>query len=95
MPRPRAPQRRGLTPSESEVTLLVARGMTNRQIATKVGTSEFTIKKHVSAALAKVGVDTRVQLALEFLRCPKSGLKPRPALREIDQRPARRMRAAA
>lgn len=53
----------GLTRREAEVAALVAKGMTNREIALDLGMSERTAEKHVSNIMAKLKVDRRVQLA--------------------------------
>jgi two component luxR family transcriptional regulator len=42
------------------VLTLVVDAKTNKQIATRLGLSEATIKTHVSAIIAKLGVQDRV-----------------------------------
>jgi len=54
----------GLSPREREVARLVAAGYSNRQIATDLVIGEDTAKKHVSHALAKLGLHNRTELAL-------------------------------
>lgn len=67
--RGRGPRRRpafgwsSLTPAERDVADLVARGLTNPEIAARLGVSAGTIKDHVSSALRKLGVRTRAELA--------------------------------
>lgn len=61
-------ERDPLTPRESEVLRLIARGMTNRLIARELALSEKTVKAHVSAVLAKLGVADRTQAALFAVR---------------------------
>ncbi len=67
--RGRGPRRRpafgwpSLTPAERSVAGLVARGLTNPEIAARLGVSAGTIKDHVSSALRKLGVRTRAELA--------------------------------
>lgn len=58
---------RPLTPREAEAVDLVAAGCNNRVIAERLGVSESTVKKHVSSALAKLGVTSRTQLTLAWL----------------------------
>jgi len=53
-----------LTEREREVSEQVARGASNREIATLLNVSERTVKAHLTAAFAKLGVRDRVQLAL-------------------------------
>ncbi len=48
-----------LTPREVEVLRLVARGMSNREIAQTLGISEGTVRAHVSHILNKLGVSSR------------------------------------
>jgi len=49
----------GLTRRELEVLGLVARGMTNREIAAALVISEHTVARHVQHILAKLGVTSR------------------------------------
>ncbi|MEL6160790.1 MAG: response regulator transcription factor [Cyanobacteria bacterium J06627_32] len=50
-----------LTPREVQVLNLLAGGLTNRAIAQKLTISEHTVKFHVSAILAKLGVTSRTE----------------------------------
>ncbi|HZO32890.1 MAG TPA: tetratricopeptide repeat protein [Chloroflexota bacterium] len=52
-----------LTPREHEVAALVARGLTNRQIAEELVIAEGTAANHVKHILARLGLDSRVQIA--------------------------------
>jgi predicted ATPase/DNA-binding CsgD family transcriptional regulator len=65
--RPEGPLRagpaQGLTPRESEITALVARGLTNREIAGQLYISVRTVEAHIDHVLTKLGFRTRTQLA--------------------------------
>jgi predicted ATPase/DNA-binding CsgD family transcriptional regulator/Tfp pilus assembly protein PilF len=51
-----------LTPREEEVAALVARGLTNRQIASELSVSEHTAATHVRRILKKLGLQSRSQV---------------------------------
>lgn len=53
-----------LTPKEKEVLIELGQGACNREIASRLFISEFTVKKHVSQILAKLQVADRTQAAL-------------------------------
>lgn len=53
-----------LSPRETEVLKLVARGATNPEIAQRLFIGETTVKTHVSRIQAKVGARDRVQLVV-------------------------------
>jgi DNA-binding CsgD family transcriptional regulator len=52
-----------LTRREGEIAALVARGLTNRQIAAALHISERTAENHVQHILTKLGLHTRTQIA--------------------------------
>ena len=53
-----------LSPREREVAALIARGMTNAEIALSLGLSASTVKHYVETAMRKAGVTNRVALAM-------------------------------
>lgn len=57
-----------LTARELEVLRLIARGMSNREIAKDLGIAEKTVKTHVSNILAKLHLADRTQAALYAVR---------------------------
>jgi RNA polymerase sigma factor (sigma-70 family) len=57
-----------LSPRERAVLEQVGRGRSNREIASRLGISEGTVKGYVSGALSKLGVADRTQAALYAVR---------------------------
>jgi non-specific serine/threonine protein kinase len=62
--KPRGPRPGGLTGREVQIVLDIARGLTNRQIAEKLGISERTVDAHVQNVRNKLGMEKRAQIAL-------------------------------
>jgi DNA-binding NarL/FixJ family response regulator len=58
----------GLSAREDEVAKLVATGISNAEIARTLFLTEGTVKNHVSAALRKLGLRDRTQLALVYAK---------------------------
>ena len=56
-----------LTPRVAEVLLWVAQGKTNPEIASILGISESTVKKHMIEILETLGVETRTAATLQAL----------------------------
>lgn len=56
-----------LSRRENEVLRLVARGMTNAEIAAELFISPITVRNHVSAILTKLGVTNRTQAVVMFI----------------------------
>jgi DNA-binding NarL/FixJ family response regulator len=52
-----------LTPTERRILALLAQGLTNRRIGTRLGYAESTVKNHVSRILAKLEVSRRTEAA--------------------------------
>jgi DNA-binding CsgD family transcriptional regulator len=72
-----------LSPREMDVLGLMAEGLTNRQIATRLWISEATVKSHVSHILAKLGRTDRTQAIVFAMR---AGLVRPPLSDGADQR---------
>ena len=53
-----------LTPKEVEVATMVWEGLTNREIGNILGTSEQVIKNHLRSAFDKLGVWSRLEMAM-------------------------------
>jgi DNA-binding NarL/FixJ family response regulator len=58
----------GLSPREVEVVRLLAQGLKNPEIATRLGVSAFTVKRHVANILTKLDLPTRAAAAAHAAR---------------------------
>jgi DNA-binding NarL/FixJ family response regulator len=65
-----------LTPRQSAVLALIADGHSNKEIAHLIGTTEGTVKTHVTAIMRTLGVRNRVQL---LLAAERHGIRTRPS----------------
>jgi two-component system, NarL family, response regulator LiaR len=63
----------GITPRELEILALIARGFSNREIATQLFVSENTVKTHCARTFDKLGAARRTQAVL---RGKELGLLP-------------------
>jgi DNA-binding NarL/FixJ family response regulator len=63
----------GLTPREAEVLGLLAEGLTNREIATRLFISQKTVGAHLAHIFAKLDVHSRVEAAG---RAHQLGMRP-------------------
>lgn len=64
----RSPQVDQLTGREQQIYTLLARGLSNRQIAAELQISEKTASVHVSNLMRKLGLRNRTQVALSALQ---------------------------
>ena len=67
-----------LTVREREIVRLVALGLRNAEVATRLAISEDTVKTHLNNVFQKLGVRDRVQLTLYALRRGLIGIHERP-----------------
>ena len=65
---PRQPDVSGLTPRQQEVFQLMAQGLPNKSIATKLNCSDGTVKLHVSAILRTLHARNRTEAVLAASR---------------------------
>jgi DNA-binding NarL/FixJ family response regulator len=56
--------RERLTPKEIQVATMVWQGLTNREISKVMGTTEQVIKNHLRSTFDKLGVWSRLELAM-------------------------------
>jgi DNA-binding NarL/FixJ family response regulator len=57
-----------LTARENDVVRLLAAGLTNKEIAQRLGITENTVKFHVNGILGKLGVETRTEAVVHAAR---------------------------
>jgi DNA-binding CsgD family transcriptional regulator len=57
-----------LTPTELRVIHLVTGGLTSREIGTQLSISRRTVETHLAHIFSKLGVSSRVQLAITYAR---------------------------
>ena len=66
--------RESLTARETDTLRLLAKGLSNRDIAGELGIAEVTVKTHVSSILSKLNLQSRTQAALFALKEGLTGL---------------------
>jgi len=57
-----------LNQRQTDILKLLARGYSNREIATQVGLAEITVKQHITIIFRVLGVDNRAQALLAIRR---------------------------
>jgi two-component system, NarL family, response regulator YdfI len=57
-----------LSPREVEILRWMAEGFGNKEIATRLGISDHTVKFHISSILAKLGVGSRTEAVTQGIR---------------------------
>jgi DNA-binding CsgD family transcriptional regulator len=65
-----------LSSRELEVAALVAEGMTNKEVATRLGLSVRTAENHLLNVMNKLGLANRAQVAAWYTRSQSSGASP-------------------
>ena len=64
---------REFTPRELEVLRLLAEGLPNKTIASRLGISEHTVKFHINSIMGKLGAQSRTEAVT---RAARLGLVP-------------------
>jgi two-component system, NarL family, response regulator DegU len=59
---------RGLTQRETQIIGLIADGLSNKQIGQDLGITERTVKYHISNILRKLGLFSRTEAAVAYLK---------------------------
>lgn len=72
-PAPRAPLSIHITRRQEQIVNLLLEGCTNKEIASRLGISDQTVKNQLTALYQKTSVKSRLELVLLALRV---GLKP-------------------
>jgi DNA-binding NarL/FixJ family response regulator len=67
-----------LSKREEQVVVLVSEGLSNREIARKLGLSEHTVKNHLFRVFEKLGVSSRVELVSYALNSSKRAAEKEP-----------------
>ena len=57
-----------LTEREQQVAQLLVRGLTNKEIALRLGVTQHTVKFHLNGILRKLGVSTRTEAVVQAAR---------------------------
>jgi two-component system, NarL family, response regulator LiaR len=84
----------GLSPREAEVVALIARGLSNQEIAERAHVSINSIKQYIRSAYRKIGIERRTQAVLWAVAngfVPDTERTVDPALRHRPPVPARRV----
>jgi DNA-binding NarL/FixJ family response regulator len=72
-----------LSPRELEVVTLLAEGLTNRDIASELRISPYTVRNYLSQIFDKVGVSTRTELVRFALASARARIEEAPARADV------------
>jgi DNA-binding NarL/FixJ family response regulator len=65
---PKRPAISELSERETEIIRLIARGLSNKEIAGRLSVSEKTVKNHISRIFTKLGITARTQAAIHAMK---------------------------
>jgi DNA-binding NarL/FixJ family response regulator len=65
-----------LTHQEQKIVALIAQGLTNKEIAQRLGLSVFTVRSQLKVIMRKLELKNRVQVA--YLIGQQANIKPEP-----------------
>lgn len=66
-----------LTPREAQVLEMISRGLTNGEIAARIGVTVHAVKFHLNGIFRKLGVSNRTAAAVRYAHAPELGLPTR------------------
>lgn len=64
-----------MTPREQEVLDLVQLGLSNKEIAARLGIEDGTVKKYLNSMFRKMNARNRTDLAMKAVRCSPGVLR--------------------
>ena len=67
-PSPKGLEEAQLTARENEILQFLARGLSNKEIASQINTTVFTVRKHIEHIYEKLHVHCRTEAAAKYLR---------------------------
>ncbi len=67
-----------LTPRELEILALVQRGLSNRDIASRLGIEEKTVKNHINSIYSKLNISSRIEAMATPAEARKEDGRPEP-----------------
>ena len=71
-----APEADGLTARETEILVLLAEGLSNKEIAQKTNISPGTVRTHLEHIFRKLHVRGRTEAAAKYFRAKQGGAPP-------------------
>jgi DNA-binding CsgD family transcriptional regulator len=63
-----------LTRREAQILEMISRGLTNGEIAARIGVTVHAVKFHLNGIFRKLGVSNRTAAAVRYAQAPELGL---------------------